>query len=104
MSPKTNPVKPRKPSPQRLSSQRPAKPGKTITAATAMIRDTQVMASETGEGSFEEEFTCDSSAVKSFCRFPPISLLGNRLGGRSACLPDPPKQLPTGYPFRAQIP
>ena len=66
MSPKTNPVKPRKPSPQCLSSQKPAKPGKTITAATAKILETQVMASETGEGSFEEEFTGESSAVKSF--------------------------------------
>jgi hypothetical protein len=66
MSPRTNPAKPRKPSPQCLSSQKPAKPGKTITAATARIRETQVMASETGEGSFEEEFTDESSAVKSF--------------------------------------
>lgn len=66
MSPMTNPTKPRKPSPNRLSSQRPAKPGKTITAAAAKIRETQVMASETGEGSFEEEFTGEWSAVKSF--------------------------------------
>jgi hypothetical protein len=66
VSPMTNPVKPRKPSPHRLSSQRPAKPGKTITATTAMTRDTQVMASETGEGSFEEELTDESSAVNSF--------------------------------------
>ena len=66
MSPKTNPAKPRKPSPHRLSSQKPNKPGKTITAATAKILETQFMASETGEGSFEEEFTGESSAVKSF--------------------------------------
>jgi hypothetical protein len=48
-----------------LSSQTPAKPGKTITTAAAIILDTQVMASETGEGSFEEEFTDDAPAVKS---------------------------------------
>jgi hypothetical protein len=66
MSPITNPAKPRKPSPQRLSSQKPAKPGRTITATTANTRETQVMASEEGEGSFEEEFTGEPSAVKSF--------------------------------------
>jgi hypothetical protein len=64
MSPITKPVKPRKPTPKRLSSQRPAKPGKTITAATARILETQVMASETGDGSFEE-FTGEPPAVKS---------------------------------------
>jgi hypothetical protein len=47
-----------------LSSQRPAKPGKTITAATARILETQVMASERGEGSFEES-TGEPPAVKS---------------------------------------
>ncbi|HVX14573.1 MAG TPA: hypothetical protein VHC22_25520 [Pirellulales bacterium] len=49
-----------------MSSQTPPKPGKTITNAAAMILDTQVIASETGEGSFEEEFTDDVPAVKSF--------------------------------------
>ena len=63
MSPMTKPVKARKPTPNRLSNQRPAKPGKTITAATARILETQVMASETGEGSFEE-FTGEPPAVK----------------------------------------
>ena len=64
MRPMTKPVKPRKPTSNRLSSQSPAKPGKTITAATAKILETQVMASETGEGSFDE-FTGDPPAVKS---------------------------------------
>lgn len=68
MSPMTKPVKPRKPTPNRLSSHKPAKPGRTITAATARILETQAMASETGVGSFEE-FTGESPAVKSICRF-----------------------------------
>ena len=65
MSPTAKPAKPRKPNPKRLSSHPPARPGKTIINATAIIRETQVMASETGEGSFEEEFTGEAPAVKS---------------------------------------
>jgi hypothetical protein len=63
--PAANPTRLRNPVPKRLSSQTPPKPGNTITIAAAMILETQVIASEMGEGSFEEEFTGDIPAVKS---------------------------------------
>ena len=66
--PATNPIakpaNPKKLKPQRLSPHCPATPGKTITAATAKIRDTQVIASETGDGSLEEEFTGEHQGAK----------------------------------------
>ena len=75
MSPIRKPVKPRKPTPNRLSSHKPAKPGKTITAATARILETQVMASEAGVGLFEE-FTGESPRGEIDCRFATYVLGG----------------------------
>jgi hypothetical protein len=49
-TPTANPISPKKPVPNRLSSHCPAIPGNTIIAATARIRDTHSIASVIGEG------------------------------------------------------